>query len=46
MSKPMAPVNIRELDAFFDTLPPVERVEAANYGAEVAKRNLDAVLRN
>lgn len=45
MCKPMDPANIRELDAFFDDLPPLERAEAANYGTEIANRNLNATLK-
>jgi len=44
LARPMSPENIRDLDAFYDSLPPLERIEAANYGTTVAKANFNRAI--
>jgi hypothetical protein len=44
MARPMDPDTIRELDAFFDSLPAQERIEAANYGVSKAGANVQSIF--
>jgi hypothetical protein len=44
LSREMTPQNYRDLDALYDSLPTLERMEAANYGTMVAEANMRRAL--